>query len=26
MPLLFLDRDFIPFVDHLGLLSVLPET
>ncbi len=26
MPLLFTDRDFIPFVDHLGLLSVLPET
>jgi predicted nucleic acid-binding protein len=26
MPLLFLDRDFIPFVDHLGLVSVLPET
>jgi len=26
MPLLFLDRDLIPFVDHLGLLSVLPET
>lgn len=26
MPLLFLDRDFIPFVDHLGLSSVLPET
>lgn len=23
MPLLFLDRDFIPFVDHLGLSSVL---
>ncbi len=21
MPLLFLDRDFIPFIDHLGLLS-----
>lgn len=26
MPLLFIDRDFIPFVDHLGLLSALPET
>jgi predicted nucleic acid-binding protein len=26
MPLLFIDRDFIPFVNHLGLLSVLPET
>ena len=26
IPLLFLDRDFIPFVDHLGLLSVLTET
>ena len=25
MPLLFLDRDFIPFVDHLGLVSALPE-
>src|SRR5690606_35816407 len=24
--LLFLDRDFIPFVDHLGLDSGLPET
>lgn len=24
LPLLFLDRDFIPFVDHLGLASVLP--
>jgi len=24
MPLLFVDRDFIPFVDHLGLVSVLP--
>jgi len=24
MPLLFLDRDFILFVDHLGLVSVLP--
>ena len=26
MPLLFLDRDFIPFVDDLGLVSVLEET
>jgi len=26
LPLLFIDRDFIPFVDNLGLLSVLPET
>lgn len=26
MPLLFSDRDFIPFVDHLDLVSVLPET
>lgn len=26
IPLLFLDRDFIPFVDHLGLVSGLPET
>ncbi len=26
MPLLFLDRDYIPFVEHLGLLSVLEET
>jgi predicted nucleic acid-binding protein len=26
MPLLFLDRDFIPFVDHLGLSSALRET
>jgi len=26
MPLLFTDRDFIPFVDHLGLVSALPET
>jgi len=26
MPLLFLDRDFIPFVDHLGLLPALIET
>ena len=26
MPLLFIDRDFIPFVHHLGLVSVLPKT
>lgn len=26
MPLLFIDRDFIPFVDHLGLISALLET
>ncbi|MCX7544361.1 type II toxin-antitoxin system VapC family toxin [Marinicella gelatinilytica] len=26
LPLLFLDRDFIPFIDHLGLGSVLPIT
>jgi predicted nucleic acid-binding protein len=26
VPLLFIDRDFIPFVDHLGLASVLPQT
>jgi len=26
MPLLFIDRDFTPFVDHLGLVSALPET
>jgi predicted nucleic acid-binding protein len=26
MPLLFLDRDFIPFVVHLGLSSALTET
>lgn len=26
MPLLFIDRDFIPFVGHLGLISVLQET
>lgn len=26
IPLLFLDRDFIPFVDHLGLRSAAPET
>jgi len=25
LPLLFLDRDFIPFVDHLGLESALKE-
>lgn len=25
IPLLFLDRDFIPFIDHLGLASALPE-
>jgi hypothetical protein len=25
IPLLFTDRDFVPFVDHLGLLSELPE-
>jgi|SRR3972149_2851653 len=25
MPLLFLDRDFIPFIDHLGLISALAE-
>ena len=25
LPLLFIDRDFIPFVDHLGLVSVLGE-
>lgn len=25
LPLLFLDRDFIPFVDHLGLVSALPD-
>ncbi len=24
LPLLFVDRDFIPFVEHLGLVSVLP--
>ena len=24
IPLLFTDRDFVPFVQHLGLLSVLP--
>ncbi len=26
LPLLFTNRDFIPFVDHLGLFSALPET
>jgi len=26
LPLLFLDRDFNPFVDHLGLESALRET
>jgi predicted nucleic acid-binding protein len=26
MPLLFIDRDFIPFVDHLGMVSALRET
>ncbi len=26
MPLLFIDRDFIPFVDHLGLISALPKS
>lgn len=25
LPLLFLDRDFIPFVDHLGLEPALKE-
>jgi predicted nucleic acid-binding protein len=25
IPLLFTDRDFLPFVNHLGLLSVLPN-
>lgn len=25
LPLLFSDQDFIPFVDHLGLISALPE-
>jgi len=25
MPLLFTDRDFIPFIDHLSLVSALPE-
>jgi len=26
LPLLFLDRDFIPFVDHLGLETALRES
>ncbi|PSF04590.1 VapC toxin family PIN domain ribonuclease [Marinobacter fuscus] len=26
LPLLFLDRDFLPFVDHLGLEPALPKT
>jgi len=26
LPLLFLDRDFIPFIDHLGLEPALRET
>lgn len=26
LPLLFLDRDFIPFVDHLGLEAALRES
>ena len=26
MPLLFVDRDYIPFVDHLDLVPVLPAT
>jgi predicted nucleic acid-binding protein len=26
LPLLFSDRDFIPFVKHLGLQAVLPES
>jgi predicted nucleic acid-binding protein len=26
MPLLFIDRDFIPFIDHLGLISALPKS
>lgn len=25
-PLLFSDKDFVPFVDHLGLRSVLPQS
>lgn len=25
LPLLFMDRDFNPFVNHLGLISVCPE-
>ena len=26
LPLLFIDRDFNPFVNHLGLISVIGET
>lgn len=26
IPLLFTDRDFKPFVEHCGLISVVPET
>jgi len=26
LPLLFLDRDFVPFVDHLGMAAALRET
>lgn len=26
LPLLFTDQDFLPFIEHLGLLSALPET
>ena len=26
LPLLFLDRDFLPFIDHLGLASALSKT
>lgn len=26
LPLLFSDRDFVPFVDHLGLRTVVEET
>jgi len=26
IPLLFLDRDYIPFIEHLGLLTALPPT
>lgn len=25
IPLLFTDRDFIPFINHLGMVSALPE-
>ena len=25
LPLLFIDRDFPPFVEHLGLISALPD-